>query len=603
MNKKVTWLLVSCLMVLALMLASCGSAVIEEQEEEVVTEQEEEVITGEEEEAERGPEMVQDSLGRLVEKPKYGGQFIQISPTGPRHFDEPFGHPYYSISLFLTQDELYQSDYAKGLAGTGEVAYQLSILAPPEARAPRLATSWELVDDTTVVFQIRQGVRWHNKPPTNGREMTADDVVFSLKRMWEIPTSIQSLAYPWDTYVESITTPDKWTVVVKSKPGRLGSIYPLVSDLTHIVPRDAVEMYGDLEDWRNSIGTGPFMLVDYVTESSVTYVRNPNYWMKDPLHLENTLPYVDGVLTLVILDASTIMAAMRTGKIDMMGSGWENAAELIKNSPELKYSAYIPDSAAAIAWRVDKPELPFYKLQVRRALAMAVDNQAILDTLFGGQGELLSWPISPIPQYSDIFTPLDEQPENIRELYEYHPDKARQLLADAGYPDGFKTEIVTTSANVDLLAVIQSYWADVGVELVLDVKDSPVVTSIGAKNSHAQMLMSGVSGSNPFRFFYTTAHANNNSMIADPVLDQAKLEVSRDYFDEAKRRQIVREIAPYILEQAFYLQLPIGYSYTFWQPWVKNYAGERQVGYCNYDDHARFIWIDQDLKEEMTGER
>ena len=120
--------------------------------------------------------------------------------------------------------------------------------------------------------------------------------------------------------------------------------------------------------------------------------------------------------------------------------------------------------------------------------------------------------------------------------------------------------------------------------------------------THEQMFMSGLSGGLPHRYFYSAPHMNNNSMVDDPRVNQAKADCSEYWMDEDKVAQIVKETAPYQLENAWFLQLPIAYSYTFWWPWVKNYGGDSQVGYCNYDDMARFVWIDQELKNKMTGQ-
>ena len=103
-----------------------------------------------------------------------------------------------------------------------------------------------------------------------------------------------------------------------------------------IVPHEVVDEYGNLRDWRNSCGTGPFMLVDYIKGSSWTVERNPNYWGNDPIHPENKLPYLDSVKCLIIPDTSTMMAALRTAKIDQLEVGWEEAGSLMKSNPELQ---------------------------------------------------------------------------------------------------------------------------------------------------------------------------------------------------------------------------------------------------------------------------
>ncbi len=611
MKKKFVWLIVSCLMVLALVLASCGPAVTEE-EEDIVTEEEEEEEGVVEEEEEEEVEMVKLTLEKadgtivekLVEKPKYGGEYTFVRSTTILYFDDVKQYTHSAQTMNLTHEELMQGDWSKGPAGTGEATWLYNIFPSPSVQAGILATHWEMPDADTQIFHIRRGIRWHDKPPTNGRELTADDIVFSLMRLWTTPTQFRYGAYPFERDLVSITATDKWTVVIEYQPGRAGPVYEIVADHSKIVPRDAIEMYGDMTDWRNAIGTGPFVLVDYVDASSVTFERNANYWGTDPLHPDNQLPYLDGVKWLVIPDASTRLAAMRTGKIDQLGLGWEDAGELIPTNPELQYITYYTGTAATLHYRLDKPDLPFYDVMVRRALNMAVNNQEIIDTIFGGQAELLTWPLGPITELLDMYTPLEEMPESVREQFEYHPDKARQMIADAGYPDGFKTEVVTTSGGVDMLAVVQSYWAEIGVELEILVKDYAVYSSMLFNKSYGAMFMASMSDTLPHKFVYTKpGSVNNYSMVDDPVIWEAYEKVSAAYFDWDERARLMKEIAPYMLDLAPALQFPGGYAYVFWQPWVKGYHGENSVGYMSHYNYPKYIWIDQDLKEELTGKR
>jgi len=537
------------------------------------------------------------------EKAKYGGVFNYCQTADALFFDEFFGLNWFATTMGQTHDDLLQGDWTKGPAGTGQVSWAQHTLIPLDVATGRLAESWEIPDDTTMIFHIRQGVHFHDKPPTNGREMTADDVVFSLKRLWESPKSYHSKNFPWEKNLVSITAPDRWTVVVKALPGRLGPVHYPVAFYTKIVPREAVEKYGDLGDWRNTVGTGPFMLVDYVSGSSATFVRNPNYWMKDPFRPENRLPYLDGVKYLIIPDVSTRMAALRTGKLDHIGGltapvGWEDAAGLMKTNPELKYLEWVTTSAPSIYMRLDTP--PFTDIRVRQALMMAVDNRQLLDTYYGGRGVILGAPVAPISDLKDIYIPLEELPESTRKLYEYHPDRAKQLLAEAGYPNGFKTEVLCTSTAVDLLSIVKAFWAEIGVDLTLDVKEYAVYTSQRNSWKHSQMVYGGQNNCNSFRFLdWTPGNWMNSSMVDDPKVNEARVGVEQNWFDWDKKCRIYRNILPHMYEQCIMITLPTSYSYTFWQPWVRNYHGEYEVGYEGaFHDFTRFLWLDEKLQKK-----
>ena len=604
--RKIIWLVVSCLLVAALLLASCAPAA-EEEEEEVVTPEKEEVVAEEEVVVTEEKEMVRDSLGRLVEKPKYGGVFTEASGADPVHFD-PIYAPHQAMTLQLTNEELMKGDWSKGPTGTNEWSWRYDIFPDPHVQAGCLATGWELTDPETIVYHIRNGVHFHDKPPANGREMTADDVVFCLRRVWESPASYVYITYPYlsnmENVEESIYAPDKWTVVVKSLPGKTGQVYEMASDYnTRIFPPEVLDEYGDMEAWEISVGTGPFTLVDYVRGSAVTFERNPNYWGKDPLHPENTLPYLDGVKWLIIPDASTRIAALRTGKIDILGAGWEEAGDLMKTNPELEYVRFFPATGApVIYWRTDTA--PFDDKRVRQGLAMAVNNQEMADTYYGGNADLITWPVGPMPELEDIYISVEELPESTRQQFEYHPDKARELLAEAGYPDGFKTSVFCTSGAADLLSIVKAYWADIDVELDIQVREYAVYMGMLMRHAYEEMIYFVISSAIPFKFTRLRPGAVYNwSHVDDPQINEVIKVVDENYFDESKRHQAMKDLLPYILDQCYIMLLPGPYIYTFWQPWVKSYHGENEVGYANYNDYPIYIWLDQDLKEEMTGRR
>jgi len=613
MIRKIVWLMVSCLMVAALVLASCGPA--EEEEEEVtpppVEEEEEEAPVEEEEEVAppEGAEMVTIRLEKrdgtvvekLVENPKYGGMFKTTTVVTPPHFDDVHGVIHNAPTMKITNEELMQFDWSKGPAGTGEAMWIHTLLPPFDLTRGCLAESWERTDDTTLVFHIRQGVHWHNKPPTNGRELDANDVVYSIKRLWEAPTQWRQYSYPWDTMFDSIEATDKWTVVIKFKLDQAAPVFEFLSDHTMIVPQEAIEQYGDLDDWRNSVGTGPFTLVDYVPDSIIVFERNPNYWDKDPIHPQNQLPYLDGLTWLIIPDISTRMAAMRTGKIDDLRVEWEDGESMRKTNPELPYFKYVYGAPSGIFFRTDTP--PFDDVRVRQALAMAINQQEIADTLYGGDAELLSYPTAKVLEQIDMRLELDELPESVRKQFEYHPDEARQLLAEAGYPDGFQMSILAFSypTQIDLLTIVKSYWADIGVNLEINIKEYAVYNTMGMGKTYKDAYMATtVSGTIPTTFIYfKTGGIYNYPIVDDAFFTEKYYELAGSFYDWDKRVELMKEITPYVLEKAWLIQFPDNFYYVFWQPWVKGYRGESQVAYSNHGNFPKYIWLDVALKEAM----
>ena len=469
-------------------------------------------------------------------KPQYSGTYVELVTLPVLYFDSASGHQYGAYPLYYTNEKLIIGDWAKGPAGTGDTAFTSAYLFPaPGIITGLLLESWDFTEPDTVVMHVRQGIHWHDKAPVNGREFTADDVVWSMKYLWEHPRSYYATSIPWDTYMESLTATDKWTVVLKAKPGKLPMVYEYGFGQMMLPPREVIEQYGDMLEWENVCGTGPFMLVDYVAGSSQTYVKNPNYWRKDPLLPDNQLPYVDEIKQLLITDVSTQLSALRTGKIDVGAASWEDAESLMKTNPELKHSKFLTTYCTAIFFRVDKPELPYYDIRVRRALAMAVDQQEIINEYYQGNAELITSPLANIREWANtgMLPPFDELPESIRELFEYHPDKAKQLLAEAGYPDGFDATIPAYATFTDLLAIVQDYWADIGVNLSIDVKEWGTFASLGNKMAHEQMyIWGGVGGSYPFTFFWWTPGSMfNYSQVNDPVINEAITWFDENYFN------------------------------------------------------------------------
>lgn len=117
---------------------------------------------------------------------------------------------------------------------------------------------------------------------------------------------------------------------------------------------------------------------------------------------------------------------------------------------------------------------------------MAINFKSIVDNYYGGNAELLAQPVPPVPAFMNAYTPLEKLPDSTREMYEYHPDKAKQLLAEAGYTSGFKTNVITanTAQWIDLLSIIKNYWQKVGVDLEIQQREASVWKSIQTAGKH-----------------------------------------------------------------------------------------------------------------------
>jgi peptide/nickel transport system substrate-binding protein len=611
MTKKIVWLVASCLMVLSLVMASCGPAAEEEEEVEVG---EEEVTVTEEEPEE---EVVEEEGLLPPEVPKYGGWTYQLG-RDPMGFDEGYmiahGGP-----VVLTNEALTTGNFAKGPAGTGETDWSTGYGGNLDLMTGALAESWDVPDDETLIFYMRKGVHFYTNPESEacnlvgGREVTAEDVVFELNRVYfELPTSAVYNYYKPEYKPISFTAKDKYTVEIKTVPGQAWAQFR-IADAFSVFPRELIEKYGDMNDWRNNCGTGAFILKDYVPGSSFTYTRNPDYWMHDPIHPENQLPYYDGIKYLIMLDNSTKLAAMRTGKIDLMfGISREDTMSIINYNPDILYIKRA-GTGMTLTGRCDKPGLPFDDIRVRQALNLAVNKQAILDDYYDGYAEMLGCPYLNTGANKDFFTPLEEQPSeptipgsrcSVQELFTYNPEKAKQLLAEAGYPDGFKAEVISLPGNVDYLSIILADYAKVGITLEIKSLESTTFDSMHFRKTFPEMIfypMSGAIGVCHLLVMFRPEHGEGLSMLEDPKIRDTYNKIQAVlHWDSKEMYRLLKEIGPYILELAPSVWLPAPDNYTLYQPWFQNYRGESEsLGWTHIPEFIRYFWVDTAMKKSL----
>jgi peptide/nickel transport system substrate-binding protein len=235
-------------------------------------------------------------------QPKRGG-ILRVRGYDPVHFD-----PHQTIS-FKTHTTL-SFVYSKLVRHKVGPEVQPGIFTVE----PDLAERWEALDDTTYVFHLRRGVKWHNKPPVNGRELVAEDVKFTYDRFLTDPGNANR--YMLDR-VERVEVVDRYTVKFVLKEPFVWLVNALAYPWSMwIIAPEVVQQFGDLKKPETAIGTGPFLLEHYEPNVKTVFKRNPEYFRGDQ-------PYIDGVEWLVLEDESTGLAMYRTGQID-----WRSGSEV-----------------------------------------------------------------------------------------------------------------------------------------------------------------------------------------------------------------------------------------------------------------------------------
>jgi len=201
---------------------------------------------------------------------------------------------------------------------------------------------------------------------------------------------------------------------------------------------------------------------------------------------------------------------------------------------------------------------------------------------------------------------MEQLPQNVQDLYKYNQDKATELLKEAGYPNGFKTKMVVWANGVDpdIASIYKAMWAKVGVDVTLDPKETGVFNSIMFSRGYeetflrwgwtfwsAQFMMAKFQGVN-----FDNASYVDTPPGSDPFIEEIYKTVQANTFvDWEKANKALRDLTPYVLEQAFYIPRPSPRFYNFWRPWVKNMSGEPQSLFMKYH------WIDQELKAKTLG--
>ena len=615
--KKVLWLVVSGLMALSLVMAACGPAATTPTTPTTPTAPTTPTVpTTPTAPVTEQPQ--QEAMNPASETPKYGGTLLRVLPSDPTSWG-PF--PGQGATPQQLQ-ELWAGDWTKGNAGgygTKETDWAQTV-DRFDRKFGLIAekTTWTFdvaKDQATIVYTIRQGIHYALNPASpasilvNGRQLTADDVVFDMQQRISDIGSYVYLTNP-ELRTANITKTGPWEVSAKVAASNLLTAINRFGSTSGYYPPEVFQKYNKMASWRDQVGTAAFMLTEYVPGSLITYTRNPNYWEKDPIGpgKGNQLPYLDKMQNLIIPDASTRIAALRTGRIDTIASMLPtDATPLIKSVPALKVleKTSVDGRGTPVFPRIDLA--PFSDVRVRRAMVMSIDYNNILANYWGGKGQIITYPFADTNDYHDLYLGINDPdlPASIKELFSYNPDKARQLLKDAGFPNGFKTSILLSTAvasDVDYYSIIKDMWSKIGIDLSFDLADAGSFASRQASRSY--VITNGTTA--PCATFYLgvayQGQGGNANLgnLNDPVVNQALVDIrTQALSDLPKAMQMWREkLAKYVVDQAYAIPNVIGYNYNLWWPWLKGYSGEGPVSYAQ-TIWPNYVWYDSALKKSM----
>jgi peptide/nickel transport system substrate-binding protein len=497
-----------------------------------------------------------------AQAPKRGGT-LTVRAWDPPHFD-----PYLTVA--------YKTIVPTSFTHSRLLRHKAGPDVPPGAFLIEgdLAESWSQPNDTTYVFKLRRGVRWHPKPPVNGRELTSEDVRYSIERFLTVKGNAN--AYMLRT-IDRVETPDRHTVKITLKEPFAWFLDMLAYPVAMVVvARECVEKFGDLKTPEAVVGTGPWMLDGYRPNVGMTLVRHPQYFRAG-------LPYIDRVELVVDEDNASRMSAFLAGRYDL---GWETPGminrtdwvqireTLKQRRPNLKTVEFTSSIMVHLAMRTDKP--PFNDARVRQAIALAIDRKGIIDATLEGVGVL-----NPpgVPAFlKDWALPTDKLGEGAR-YYRHDPAEAKRLLVAAGHPNGFPTSVCFTpygsTVLVDTMQLVLKYLKEVGIDAKLDQKEYGAYIASCYQGKYEGMLLG------PFTTFfephnyiygkYTPGEPKNQSHVNDPVVTDL-IDRQRRTADVARRRELLHDLQRHLAKQQYYVELPSAVGIAVWDAALRNYG-------------------------------
>ncbi|MEZ4554462.1 MAG: ABC transporter substrate-binding protein [Dehalococcoidia bacterium] len=451
---------------------------------------------------------------------------------------------------------------------------------------PGLAARWESSPDgLTHTFQLQTNVKWQNIAPLNGRAFVAEDARFALNRY-----KSEGVHQQYFTEVDSMTTPDTKTLVIKLKRPQPDFIFPLSTAYTTIHPKEIVD---DGSIKTRAIGTGPMILEKWQAGTGGSMVRNPDYWQGPTLIDRFELPYM--------LDASAGLAAFRVGQVDWGVSAATEADldSLLSTNPDAQYYASpLFGGTFSIAFN---NELPLWADErLRRAVSLGVDRDTLSTLIYGPFGRVI-----PVVDYRFFW---DEEPTvesgRLGKWWRYDPAEAKQLLSAAGQ-ENFGFEMIyynyTPEANRRQNEVLVDQMRAAGIQLKATSVEYSEFNSQWTTRKGSAQAYDGWLAFNPTAQHYVfglhhSTSSGNRYRIHDAEID-AWAEQHAVELNPAARKELAQKVWNKVFDQVYRVDKPTGQSVSIQQPWVRGLRTGRGIGsgqhYLDIQNLVRYMWVDK----------
>jgi peptide/nickel transport system substrate-binding protein len=506
------------------------------------------------------------ATGTPARAPKYGGTVRTSTSSLERNLDPQAlngGHGSHGSAACYNQLVAFR--------------FGPDVKAPSYLVGPDLAESWTQPDETTYIFKLRGGVKWHNIAPVNGRELVAEDITYSYDRIRQLGAYTSLLA--GITRQEAVDRSTVRLTLDKPNPDLLPN---LASYYLKIVAREAVAVNGNLDNGP-TIGTGPW--IEEVFEPGQRYAgkRNPDYFIKGT-------PYTDRFESLRFATDPTLnINGFRAGTLDIIGGTPDIADEAAKANPNIK-QMYVPLDRSADELGLNTKFEPFRNKRVRQAVRKAIDWDAF-PGLVKGKASISSGLSLPSLEWD---LPQDElKRSRTRDLA-----GARQLLREAGLESGFEIKIVAPTYlqnhYVNMSELIQANLREINIRSTIESVD-PATYFQRRANAQFDMYVANngtLSATNAdlYARYYPGGSLNPHG-YDNPDLTRLIDQQAVQSRDPDARKKTLQDIQRIVVDDSILMNIMIRHQAYVTQPWVTNWHPHTEIHAAQY--HLSTVWLDK----------